>query len=234
MKILLIPSVHFPESVQGREDPWLLSDCCRRSLSGRGLCEWKSSCRTNRTLQSPESPGSRLCLLPTDNNKKVFYEQEITLSVCVIWDNHPAKENMYHHRPTWGIYLFHHQTWWSSFTETITIRRGGQWATELKQYCSATKAICSVVAIWPSCGTLLHCPAKILYIHICLLAPYPSFYLTASLKWCEDHTKNRPLKETSRIFHLKPFFFTFSALFLSSLWESVSAHQSIKKKIIWL
>lgn len=67
--VVFAPSAHFPESARGREDPWLPSDCCRRSLSGRGLCAWKSSCRTSRILRSPESPGSHLYLHPGDNEK---------------------------------------------------------------------------------------------------------------------------------------------------------------------
>lgn len=84
LNIFVVPSVHFPESVQGRGDPWLLSDCCRRSLSDRDLCVWKSSCRTNRILQSPESPGSRPCLHPADNHKNILWARNRPnyLSVC--------------------------------------------------------------------------------------------------------------------------------------------------------
>lgn len=75
LNIFAAPSAHSPGSVRGRGDPWLPSDCCTRSLSDRGPAVWKSSCRTCRILQRPVSPGSRLCLRPTDNvgeKKKAF------------------------------------------------------------------------------------------------------------------------------------------------------------------
>lgn len=115
---------------------------------GNHLVEWTEFFKAQRALVL-------VCVCILQITTKVYYEQEIglPLSVCVIWDNHPAKENMSRHTSEL-TYFCHHQTWWSSFT--LIVRREAQWATELKQYCSATKAICSAVTIWHFCDLLLH------------------------------------------------------------------------------
>lgn len=140
LNIFAAPSAHSPGSVRCRGDPWLPSDCCTRSLSDRGPAVWKSSCRTCRILQRPVSPGSRLCLRPTDNvekKKKHFRSKKIgrALPLSEIGDSHPPGKIC---PTTLRTYLRRHQTCWSLLTLIIAMAR--QWASDLNQ------AICSAVS----------------------------------------------------------------------------------------
>lgn len=119
------PSARSPGSVRGREDPWLPSDCCTRSLSDRGPAVWKSSCRTCRILQRPVSPGSRLCLRPADNVEKKYFKSKKIGRAVPLWemeDNHPPKKIC----PTAPrTYLHRHQTCWGLLTLIIVMAGSG-------------------------------------------------------------------------------------------------------------
>ena len=156
------------------------------SASGNHLVERAEFFKAQRALVL-------ICVCILQITTKVSYEQEITLAVCVWLEITTPPKKICPILPSEGRIL-HHQTWWSSVTETIGIRRGGQWATELKRNCSATKAICSAVAIWPSCGTLL--PTYCIYIFVYCLHAFVCLLLW--LRWWEDYIHFIPLKGKGR------------------------------------
>lgn len=183
---LLVPSVHSPGSERGRAGPGLLSDCCRRSLSGRGLGAWRSSYRTNRTLQIPTNPGSHPCLRPAEikvcndeNQQYVFNE----ITTCHFKDVSLPPANI-------------RMNMSERLSSSSSSSSGGE-DSQPVQYCSATTAICSAVDIWPSCGTLLHCSANTMYIFIYLSAGSAS---SASLTWLmRGSNREQTLKEPAML-----------------------------------